>query len=91
MKIRFTKIKVTPHRTFHPGWVVGVSDDMGAAFIAEGVAIQVPNDTRALKYPPAAPISAECVPTPEALDSAPKGATVLPEKKKSLSGLAKVI
>ena len=83
MKIQFSKIKITPYRTFHPGWVVGVSNDLGNELIAEGVAFRVPDDTRALKYPVGAPVSAECVPTSEALESAPKGAIVAPEQKET--------
>lgn len=57
MKIQFLK----QHDRFKPGWVIGTDEKAGLDLIAQGVARQVPEHTRALKYALGAELSFECV------------------------------
>lgn len=57
MKIRFKQA----YGKFQPGWVIGTDDAGGQALIDIGVAEQVPEHTRLLKYAVDQALSFECV------------------------------
>lgn len=57
MKIQFLK----QHGRFQPGWVIGTTEKEGAELVEQGIARQVADHTRSLKYTLAQELSYECV------------------------------
>lgn len=63
MKIRLKKDKTINGKQAKAGWVFGVDEPTGNAWIAAGDAEHVVEEARALKYAPTAPVLVECVAT----------------------------
>lgn len=61
MKVRLLKDKEIEGRLFKAGWVTGVEESTGTAWIAAGDAEAAPEDARCLKYAPDAPVLDQCV------------------------------
>lgn len=76
MKVRLKVPKEINGAIAQPGWVFGVDQPTGEAWIAAGEAERVADEVRSLKYAQAAPLMLQCV------DPAPAPAPdPLPEKK----------
>lgn len=69
MKVRLKVQKEINGEMAQPGWVFGVDEPTGLAWIAAGEADKVDDNVRALKYDVSAPLMIECV-TPPATDAA---------------------
>lgn len=61
MKVRLLKDKQVNDQPAKAGWVFGVDEPTGKAWIAAGEAVQVQEETRALKYAENAPVMVVCV------------------------------
>lgn len=81
MKIQFDE----QYGRFNPGWVIDCPDRDAQNLIDLGVAHQVPDNTRALKYNPAAQLSFECVTenNPDELVSKDASNPEFPKRKRS--------
>ncbi len=77
MKVRIKVPTEINGETAQPGWVYGVDEPTAKAWIANGVAEAVVEESRALRYSPGVPVMLECVqppdnPSPDANDQNPK-------------------
>lgn len=70
MKVRMKVQKEINGEMAQPGWVYGVDQPTGEAWIAAGDAEQVVDEARTLKYSPTAPVMTVCV---EPADDISKG------------------
>jgi hypothetical protein len=70
MKIQFIK----DHGNFKAGWVIGTSEPSGQRLIDLGVATQVADHIRLLKYKVNQPLAEECIIPDEETPPAPKEA-----------------
>lgn len=61
MKVRLKVPKEINGAIAQPGWVFGVDQPTGEAWIAAGEAEQVADEVRSLKYAPTAPLMLVCV------------------------------
>ena len=82
MKVRLLKPKQINGKTANAGWVFGVDEPTGNAWIAAGEAVAVQEESRALKYAETAPVMVVCV-DPGSETPQEKGALAidLPEQK----------
>lgn len=64
MKVKLLREKEVNGVLAQPGWVFGVDDPTGNAWIAAGDAVRVQDEVRALQYAADAPLMFECVSPP---------------------------
>ena len=62
--------------SYPAGTVIGVRDKLAAELIAAKAAIEVPDDVRSLRYPPAAKLQAECFSSDDDKETAPKNSEI---------------
>lgn len=73
MKVRLKVAKEINGEIAQPGWVYGVTDSVGQAWISAGEAEEVQGAVRSLKYAQNAPLMVVCV-DPDSDAPAEKGA-----------------
>lgn len=74
MKVRIKVPKEINGEMAQPGWVYGVDESTGQAWIAAGEAEQVADEIRCLRYAPTAPLLRVCVDPGDPADAQPKEA-----------------
>ena len=74
MKVRLKVQKEINGELALPGWVFGVDEPTGWAWIAAGEAEQVADEVRSLKYAPTAPLMTVCVDPADAAPAEPRDA-----------------
>jgi len=82
MKIRIKVPTEINGEIAQPGWVYGVDEPTATAWIANGVAEAVVEESKALRYSPGVPIMLECLQPPD--NHPPKADNQNPNNPKSL-------
>lgn len=79
MKVRLKVQKEINGEMAQPGWVFGVDEPTGFAWIADGEADKVDDNVKALRYDVSAPLMIECVEPIKPPDEEPKPKLILPK------------